>query len=83
MNIFNKKTEKIVIDSREIRFKKVASRRTQEILHKIRLLGNCANKGNYSYDEEQVRKIFYSIENELKRVKMLYNNSKSKEEFKL
>jgi len=76
------KTDKRMI--REERFKKVASRRVQEILNKMRLLKNCANKGNYSYSEEQVNKIISTIDNEWKKVKSEFNNSKPrKEEFSL
>ena len=32
--------------------------RVSEILNKLRLLGNCSNKANYHYTEEQTRKIF-------------------------
>jgi hypothetical protein len=69
---------------REERFKKVASRRVQEILNKMRLLRNCANKGNYSYNSEQVNKIISTIDIEWKKVKSEFNNSKpKKEEFSL
>ena len=70
--------------TKEERFKKVASRRVQEILNKMRLLRNCANKANYKYNEEQASKIISTIDNEWKRVKSEFNNSKSKkEEFSL
>ena len=44
-------------ETKEERFKRVASRRVQEILNKLRLLGNCSERANYSYNEEQIRKI--------------------------
>lgn len=66
--------------TKEERFKKVASRRVQEILNKMRLLKNCANKGNYSYTEEQVNKIISTIDAEWKRVRSEFNNSKPKKE---
>ena len=70
--------------TKEERFKRVASRRVQEILSKMRLLRNCANKGNYSYTNEQVNKIVSTIDNEWKKVKSEFNKSKSKkEEFSL
>ncbi|MEK6861319.1 MAG: hypothetical protein AABY07_05085 [Nanoarchaeota archaeon] len=76
------KTDKRII--KEERFKKVASRRVQEILNKMRLLKNCANKGNYSYSEEQANKIVSTIDSEWKKVKSEFNNSKpKKEEFSL
>ena len=63
---------------KEERFKRIAGRRVQEILDKLRLLGNCANRANYSYTDEQVRKIFNAIEDEWKKVKMEFNKGKSK-----
>ncbi len=70
--------------NKEERFKRVASRRVQEILTKLRLLKNCANKNNYSYSEEQVNKIMVTIDVEWKKVKSEFNNSRlRKEEFSL
>ncbi len=69
---------------KEIRFKRVASRRVKEILHKMRLLKNCANKSNYFYNDEQANKIINTIESEWKQVKAEFNNNKKKkEEFRL
>ncbi len=82
--MFNKsnKTDKKFL--KEERFKKVASRRVKEILNKMRLLKNCANKGNYSYTEEQANKIISTIDAEWKKVKSEFNNSTPrKEEFSL
>ena len=61
---------------KEERFKRIASRRVQEILDKLRLLRNCANKANYSYNEEQVRKIFSAVDDEWKKVKSEFNKGK-------
>ena len=69
---------------KEERFKKIASRRVQEILDKLRLLGNCSNKGNYYYTDEQVRKIFIAVDDEWKKVKLEFNKGKNKgKEFNL
>ena len=69
---------------KEERFKKIASRRVQEILDKLRLLGNCANRGNYSYTEEQVKKIFNAIDEEWRKVKMEFKKGETKKkEFNL
>lgn len=67
------KTDKKI--TKEERFKKVASRRVQEILNKLRLLKNCANKNNYFYTEEQANKIISAIDSEWKKVKSEFNNS--------
>lgn len=51
------------------RFRRLASKRTNTVLEKIRILGNCANRGMYSYTDEEVQKIFGIIEKELKDTK--------------
>lgn len=80
--MFGKNKDKINrSELRDERFKRVASRRVQEILNKLRLLGNCSDKANYSYSEEQVRKIFSAIDEELKKTKFRFNHkAKSKED---
>lgn len=65
-------------ESKEERFKKIAGRRTEEVLDKLRLLGNCSNNTNYSYTDEQVKKIFSNIDSEIRRIKALYNKPKRK-----
>ncbi|MFH1365033.1 MAG: hypothetical protein ABIH28_00420 [archaeon] len=72
---------KIKLDSKstkEERFKRIASRRVKEILNKLRLLGNCTNRGNYYYTDEQVRKIFNAVDDEWKKVKIGFNKGKNK-----
>ena len=82
--MFGKKTQKIDRGKiREERFRRIASRRVQVILDKLRLLGNCSDKSNYSYEEGQVRKTFRAIEEETKRVKALFNKPKKKSKFEL
>ena len=63
-------------ETRIERFKRVATRRTNDILHRIRILGNCCNKSSYSYNEEDIKKIFSAIEGELRAVKARFINRK-------
>lgn len=72
-----------MVDDKKERFIRIAERRTNNILEQLRLLGNCSNKNNYSYTEEDVKKIFSVIETELKEVKMKFNSKANKEKFKL
>ena len=51
------------------RFVRIAEQRTNLILETLRLLGNCANRSNYDYSDEDIRKIFGAIEKELKNTK--------------
>ncbi|EKN69293.1 hypothetical protein BABA_10536 [Neobacillus bataviensis LMG 21833] len=65
------------------RFIKIAEQRTNKILKTLKLLGNCANKGNYSYTEEEVRKIFTAIERELRNTRNKFQEQQQDEiEFK-
>jgi len=56
-------------ESRNERFKRVAAKRTNDILEKIRILGNCSNKSSYEYTDEEVNKIFSEIDRQLKLTK--------------
>ena len=67
------------------RFEKVASKRVQDIISKLALLGNCSNRNNYDYDEEKVKKMFSAIREQLKSTELKFNqelNKKSKQKFK-
>ena len=65
-------------ETRKERFKRVATRRTNNILRQIQILGNCSNKSSYSYTEEDIRKIFSVIEGELRTVKAMFSNRKKR-----
>jgi hypothetical protein len=72
-------------DEKRKRFKRVAEKRTQKILNMLRLLGNCGNKNNYKYSEEDVKKIFSAIEKEVSKTKEKFKFTEEEEEidFKL
>lgn len=65
------------------RFKRVAENRTNKIIDQIRLLGNCANRSNYEYTEEDVKKIFSAIEAELRETKQKYQAKAKNKKFEL
>lgn len=69
-------------ESKEARFKRVAERRVRVILRYLRVLGNCGNRGNYSYTEADYRKIFSEIDQALRDAKAKFHLPKDKE-FKL
>ena len=64
------------------RFKRLATYRTNEVLHRIKVLGNCANRSAYEYTEEEVSKIFSEIEKMLRHTKSKFPFAK-RTEFKL
>ena len=57
-------------------FNRVAESRTNAVLEKLRLLGNCASRQNYNYTEKEVEQIFSAINKQLKEVKAKFNSRK-------
>jgi len=66
------------METRKDRFRRIVSRRTNEIIEKFRILGNCANKSSYEYTEEDVNKIFRAIEAELRNTKAKFSIRRKK-----
>lgn len=64
------------MESKHDKFKRVASKRVNEILAKVDTLGNCANKNTYDYTDEDVRKVFKAIDTKLKEVKSTFKTTK-------
>jgi len=64
------------------RFKRLATARTNIVLKRLKVLGNCSNRNIYEYDEQDIDKIFYEIERKVKETKSKFHFSKNRE-FKL
>ena len=71
------------MESKKERFKRIAENRTNKIINMIDLLGNCANKNNYEYTDEDIKNIFNAIESSLKMSKMKFVEKREKGKFKL
>ena len=65
-------------ETRKERFNRLATSRTNEIIDKIRILGNCSNKSTYEYAESDISKIFRAIDNELRDTKKKFTSTKKK-----
>ena len=64
-------------------FKRLAEKRTNALLERIRILANCANPYAYEYTEEEVRVVFAAIDQELKLAKAKFANNHRRREFRL
>lgn len=69
-------------ESRHERFKRIAERRVNEIIEKVRILGNCSNKSSYEYSEEEIQRIFSEIDKQIKLTRIKFGSGK-KSRFKL
>ncbi|MCX5997851.1 MAG: hypothetical protein NTV42_09670 [Chloroflexi bacterium] len=65
------------------RFRRLATLRTQAVLKRLQILGNCANRYVYDYDESDIDKIFLELERCVREVKAKYRQPKKGSEFKL
>jgi CHASE1-domain containing sensor protein len=64
------------------RFKRLATLRTNIILKRLKVLGNCSNRNIYEYDESDIDKVFSEIDRKVKEVKAKFHFPKKKD-FKL
>lgn len=69
-------------DVKRERFKRLAALRTNSILRRLKVLGNCANRQAYEYTEEEIKKIFSTIEEQIRIIRSRFHFPKEKE-FKL
>jgi len=75
--------EKIANESRTERFKRLATARTNAVLEKLRVLGNCSNASTYEYSAQEVEKIFFAIDKELKKTRAKFEANTEKRTFRL
>lgn len=71
------------MENKRERFKKLGVYRTNEVLKRLRVLGNCANRSAYEYTEEDINKIFSEIEKRVREIKSKFHFPKNRGEFKL
>mgnify|MGYP001343552467 CR=1 FL=1 len=56
-------------EEKSVRFKRLATRRVNNAVNMIRLIGNLSNTNNYTFNESDVNTIFNAIEEEFKLTK--------------
>ena len=61
------------------RFQRLGTQRTNAVLQKLKVLGNCSNKSAYEFTEEEVNKIFSEIERRVRDTKSKFHFHKNKE----
>ena len=67
------------------RFVDLAQKRVNKTVNDIRLIGNLSNKTNYSYTEEDVKKIYSALRTALDEMKVRFEikGSEEKQIFRL
>lgn len=62
------------------KFEKIAERRVTEAIKKLRLVGNLANKRNYSYTDKHFKQVISALESEIKDLRNKFQNDSSSEQ---
>ncbi len=65
-------------ETKEERFKRIAEKRVQNIIHAIRNLSGLSNKKVYEWETEQLKKIWKAIDKEVENCKDSFKNPDSK-----
>ena len=65
---------------RNIKFKNLAEKRVTRAIKDIKLIGNLSNKGNYSYTQEEVKKIYDALRKALDRMKARFDAGGNEED---
>ena len=66
------------MDNKKENFKRISENRVNKILHLLDQLSNLTNTSFYDYSEEDIEKIFTTIEDETKKTKEILLSAKSK-----
>ena len=61
------------MSSKRERFKRLAEQRTISVLHKIKVLGNCSNRSAYEFTEDEINRIFTTIDKMVKETKSKFH----------
>jgi CHASE1-domain containing sensor protein len=64
-------------------FKRLAEKRTNAVLQRIRVLAHCSNRYVYEYSEPDVDRIFHAIEQELEKARLRFSGKRDVSPFTL
>ena len=69
-------------ETKEARFKRIAEKRVQRVIDSLRSLSQCSNKRMYSWNNEQLKKIWNAVDGALNSCKESFEKAEP-EEFRL
>jgi hypothetical protein len=71
------------LSPRRAAFKRLAEKRTNAVLQRIRVLAHCSNRYVYEYGQADVERIFGAIEQELERARARFSGKRETSRFTL
>ncbi|MGR0319452.1 hypothetical protein [Agromyces sp. ZXT2-3] len=69
-------------ETRAEKFRRLASARGDRVLKDLELIGNLANRSNYEYTDDEVRKLFSAIEAEVRDTKAKFTTGSGRRRIK-
>ncbi len=75
----DKTGSKKVKESKSERFLRLGKLRVENVLRTMRILGNCSNRSNYEYSQEQVNTMYATISVSLESTFTKFTPSKSEQ----
>ena len=70
-------------ETKRDKFVRLAEARTNKALDQIRLIGNLSDRSTYDFAEEDINKIFNTLEKEIKSARSKFNTAAGCAKFKL
>lgn len=70
------------MNEKKAKFRELAEKRVSNALKQIQLIGNLANTRAYEYEEEEVKKIFKSLKEEISLTESKFKSKGRNNEFK-
>ena len=70
-------------ETKREKFVRIAENRTNAVIQRVRTLAKCANPYAYEFTEDDVRKIFGAIEQELKAARVRFSQHDGPTQFRL
>ena len=64
-------------------FKRLAEARTNKALDQIRVIGNLANRNNYSYTYDQAKKIIVALKQAVNEIEAKFKSEANNQKFEL
>ena len=68
---------------KSLNFKRLVEKRVTKLLECLRLIGNLSNKNNYDYSDQEIDKIFKTIQNFVDEAKGKFKKNNKTINFKL
>ena len=83
LSFIMKKQKTAKKETKRDRFRRLAQLRTNQVIKRLKILGNCAERSRYEYTKEDMERIFTAIDRRMNKTRAKFDLPSDKETFKL